>query len=354
MATNGIATRANANAIVAGAYASDTSRCVTYSSVDSTGLFKITPAYSGKYTNATNRLVLTSELAAKPKARILFKINDYTIKRFGGDVTVSSISVKGLKVMYPGTSSYLTMLATSFPATSFTTGEVVLSNTALGSYTFNTSGATATIFLSDGTSFRGTCDFTPGQFVKVGEEIYTQSINAVEGDNYLTLSIRGSHSVIDPDPPIIDTAQFKVRLLFSILDVAVYSFKIGIGDWTIRNSSGTVLATGSFPPTEYQPYQLPQEIQLNDLTGGRGSAYYYIDLYTSARVADVPANEPCYIKMGFPTFQYRANNMQSWMIGNVNVVNLLAANYNYGYLLLDSHTDTIKHIKLDCGGGIRL
>lgn len=209
MATNGIATRANANAIVAGAYASDTSRCVTYSSVDATGLFKITPAYSGKYTNATNRLVLTSELAAKPKARILFKINDYTIKRFGGDVTVSSISVRGLKVMYPGTSSYLTRLATSFPATSFTTGEVVLSNTALGSYTFNTSDATATIFLSDGTFFTGTCDFNPGAFVRVGEESYTQSINAVEGDNYLTLSIRGSHSVIDPDPPVIDTVQFK-------------------------------------------------------------------------------------------------------------------------------------------------
>ena len=43
-----------------------------------------------------------------------------------------------------------------------------------------------------------------------------------------------------------------------------------------------------------------------------------------------------------------------WMVGNVNVVNTLTSNSGYGYVLLDSHTDTIKHIKLDCGGGIRL
>jgi hypothetical protein len=320
VATNGIATRANANAIVAGAYASDTSRCITYSSVNATGLFKITPAYSGKYTNATSRLVLTSELAAKPKARILFKINDYTIKRPSTSVTVSSISVRGLKVMYPGTSTYLTMLATSFSATTFATGEVVLSNTAPGDYTFNASAATATIFLSDGTSFTGTCDFTPDRFVIVGDEVYTQSINAVEGDNYLTLSIRGNHSGSDPKPPVIDTVRFKVRLLFSILNVAVYSFKIGIGNWTIRNSSGTVLASGSFPATEYRPTELPQEINLND-NEGRGESYYYIDLYTSAYVTDVPANEPYYIKIGSAIFQHRANNMQSFMQGNANVVN---------------------------------
>lgn len=139
-------------------------------------------------------------------------------------------------------------------------------------------------------------------------------------------------------------------MLFSILDVQVDSLKIGIGDWTIRNALGTVLAFGSFTPTEYQLHQLPQELLVND-TGGR--AYYFIDLYTSARITDVPANEPYYIEIGFPTFQHRANNTQMWMVGNVTVVNDLTTNYNYGYKLIDSHNATIKHLKLDCGGGIR-
>lgn len=97
MATNGIATRADANTIVSGAYASDTRRCITYSSVNSTGLFKINPSYSGKYTNDTNRLVLTSELS--PKIRILFKINNNTsILGLNSSTTVSSISIRGLYV----------------------------------------------------------------------------------------------------------------------------------------------------------------------------------------------------------------------------------------------------------------
>jgi hypothetical protein len=77
-------------------------------------------------------------------------------------------------------------------------------------------------------------------------------------------------------------------------------------------------------------------------------------LYTSARISNVPANEPYYIKIGFPTFNYRANNMQMWSVGNVTIVNDLTTNYNYGYKLIDSPIATIKQLKLDCEGGIRV
>lgn len=343
MATNGIATRANANTIVAGTYAANTGRCVTYASIDATGLFNITPAYSGKYTNATNRLVLTSELSARPKARILFKINDFTTKNLS--TTVSSITVRGLEVQYPETLGYVTIPSISFPKPYFTTGEIVLSKTDLGTYTFNTSEATATIFLSDGTSFEGTCDFTQTQMVQTGNKIHRQSINAVQGNNYLTLSVRGRNTNNTSNP---NTVQFKVRLLFSLIAMQVYSFKIGIGNWIIRNSSGTVLSSGALPTTEYYPHQLPT---INDSTGGMGQDYYYIDLYTSASVTNIPANEPYYISINAPIFQYRPNNL-SFIQGNITVVNDLTINTNYGYKLLDSSTDTIKHIKLDCSSSI--
>ena len=158
MATNGIATRADANAIVPGAYTTDTKRCVTYSSVNATGLFKITPSYSGKYTTDTNRLVLTSELTKQPKGRILFKINDYSINN---SAPVISINIKGLKVKYPGSVITTVMKTISIPEISFTKGEIVLPTISLGNYTFDTSNATVTFFLRDGGSFEGTCDFTP-------------------------------------------------------------------------------------------------------------------------------------------------------------------------------------------------
>lgn len=340
MATNGIATRANANAIVAGAYASDTSRCVTYSSINATNLFIITPSYSGKYTNATNRLVLTSELSAKPKARILFKINDYTTKRLI-NVTVTSIIVKGIKVLSPGDTTELTLVGVPILASEFTTGGVVITGGDTGTYTFTVDNATVVVNLSDGSFFEGTCDFSSGTFVLEGDKVYTQSINAVEGDNYLTLSIRGTHTM---DPPVIDTVQFKVRLLFSITELEVYSFKIGIGDWTIRNGDGTVLASGSFPATEYRPSDLPQELIGNGT--GNSQAYYYIDLYASGNVTNTSPNEPLYIQVGSAVFQYKTTSTSSFMLGNTTVVNLLAP--NYGYTLLESNNEYIKHFKIDC------
>lgn len=344
MATNGIATRANANAIVAGAYASDTSRCVSYSSVNATGLFKITPSYSGKYTNAANRLVLTSELEAKPKARILFKINDYTATRFG--INVTSIIVKGIKVSIPGSTTTLTMTGVPIIASEFNTGAVILTGVDIGTYTFIVNTATVIINLSDGTSVEGTCDFSSDRFVLAGNEVYTQSINAVEGDNYLTLSIRDSNTIINPDPPVGETVQFKVRLLFPVKDFDIYSFKIGIGDWVIQNAAGTVLASGSFPATEYRPSELPQVLVLDD-TGNSSQTYYCIDLYISGSVADVLVNEPLYIQVGLVEFSHRVDQTSSFVMDAATIVNFLASDSAYRYVLLESHSKYIKYFKID-------
>lgn len=352
MATNGIATRANANAIVAGAYAYDTSRCVTYSSVDATELFTIIPSYSGKYTNNTNRLVLTSELEAKPKARILFKINDYTrgYSNMSSNITVSYIQIQGLKVMYPEPSFYVPILSLSFAASYFADGEIILSNTDLGNYTFNSSEAKVIIYLSNGTTFEGTCDFNPEQAEVLGEEKYIQSLNVVAGDNYLTLSIRGFYSNSNPsNPPASETVQFKVRLVFSIRDIEVSSVRIGIGDWVIYNPSGTRLASGSSPGTEYYLNQLPHDISENETEGNIGQVYYYIDLYTSTSVSNVPNNEPYYIAINALLFQYKLTNT-SFIYGQAHVVNDLTTNASYGYRLLDSYNDYIKRIKLECRG----
>lgn len=343
MATNGIATRADANAIVPGAYTTDTKRCVTYSSVNATGLFKITPSYSGKYTNSTNRLVLTSELAAKPRARILFKITDNTSKLgINSSTTVSSISIRGLYVQSPGSSAQATIPKTSFPEPSFETGEIVLSNASAGTYTFKTYNGRnkATIFLSNGASFEGTWDF--GTPILGGEE-YTKSITVGESDVSLTIIIRGTYTA---DTLVVPKVDFKVRLLFSVTGIDISYVKIGIGTWTIRNYAGTVLGSGSFSNTTGSSLNsFPDDIKEST----EQKTYRYIELYTKANVDKIPANEPYYISIDPPTFQY-GTNQSSFRYGNVTIVNDLTSNSAYGYKLLDSSTGTaIKNLKLDCG-----
>lgn len=123
--------------------------------------------------------------------------------------------------------------------------------------------------------------------------------------------------------------------------------KIGIGTWTIWNyAGGTPLATGSFSDTTGSLLSsFPDDI----IESTAQKTYRYIELYTKANVDKIPANEPYYISIDPPTFQY-GTNQSSFRYGNVTIVNDLTSNSAYGYKLLDSSTGTtIKNLKLDCG-----
>lgn len=97
-----IATQAFANTIVPNAFVADLNRCIAYSSVSATSLIKIVPAYSGKYTNATNRLVLTSEIAAPStppitnqvqfKVRLLFSVSNTS--RYSYYISIGNWEIK--------------------------------------------------------------------------------------------------------------------------------------------------------------------------------------------------------------------------------------------------------------------
>jgi hypothetical protein len=145
---------------------------------------------------------------------------------------------------------------------------------------------------------------------------------------------------VTPDPST-PTTTYKVRVRIQLVDIQVYSFRVGIGDWTIYGSAGIELGSGSFPATEYRPTQLPADMDTSQVTPGSGSSWYYIEIWSGT-------TRPLYIDPGAISFSHRANNMAYWNAGSYSIVNDM--NIYYGYALNQGHSTTIYNFDLRCSG----
>lgn len=168
----------------------------------------------------------------------------------------------------------------------------------------------------------------------------TQSIT-ISGPGTYTFNAYWIKRSVTPTPdPSTPTTTYKVRVRIQLVDIAVYSFRVGIGDWTIYGSAGIELGSGSFPPTEYRPEQLPADIDTSQITPGGGS-WSYIEIWSGT-------TRPVYIDPGSISFSHRANNMAYWNAGSYSIVNTM--NIYYGYELKQGHSTTIYNFDLKCSG----
>ena len=148
MATSGtgaIATRANCNSLVSGAYGSELTKCVTYSSVMGTGKFNVTLPSGWTANPQTNKCWQYANIHAKVTTSITINPTSITLSSFSGtpylkvvNVTVSS-NATGFTMSTPPSWIY-----TSKSNNSVAIWAATANNTAyarVGNITFTTQGA---------------------------------------------------------------------------------------------------------------------------------------------------------------------------------------------------------------------
>ena len=213
----------------------------------------------------------------------------------------------------------------------------VASSSDYGQYTLSHVGAAMSYLVNSS----GLCPAGGLYVLNSTSSAQNQSIT-ISGPGTYTFNaywIKKSGSVTpDPSTP---TTTYKVRVRIQLVDIAVYSFRVGIGDWTIYGSAGIELGRGSFPATEYRPNQLPADIDTSQVTPGSGGSWYYIEIWSGT-------TRPIYIDPGLISFSHRANNMAYWNAGSYSIVNTM--NMYYGYELKQGYSTTIYNFDLRCSG----
>lgn len=377
---NGIATRADANSVKSGSYATDLKRCITYASAISAGL----GVYNAS-TYASNQLVKSSDLYV-PITFLTFKftidissdaslynkgpitLNTTALKdvlpRFAREIEATEVEqdTSGIPLEYSNThveepeESAMTLstvdevlqvaqefeeqqeqiLALDFIqiGVSLTKDDstlTLLDSSTYGPVSVSNKKVTFTLYSTtysssaDGTyklSFSGSALLKNKDNQYPSGGIYASS-SSTNQYKTITVSSAGTYTFnaywkkgTTPDPSTPTPTTYKFRLRFALDGILVYQVLVNF-NCTLYSSTGAVLGTCSVSSTAYQiPGDLPSDISQAGDQIGDSYAWYYIDLWTGTTI-------PAYVTVTNTYFYHNVNNQMSWLVTTYRIQNTL-------------------------------